>query len=161
MAGGRRGLVAPQNTFLENIIRRSNSQREFFCYSSHRHCDMCKLYFPLFLLKKNWSEKEKLVKKVSKTWRDKFHMIFTFFPSLFSTTTTNWYSRQLILAGQCSNRRLSHCLLQWIILQNKWIQSSWSHAKIMPVRIYFNHLHLSSYEITIRIWFSSFASTIM
>ncbi|XP_044749283.1 potassium voltage-gated channel protein eag isoform X2 [Coccinella septempunctata] len=26
MAGGRRGLVAPQNTFLENIIRRSNSQ---------------------------------------------------------------------------------------------------------------------------------------
>ena len=29
MPGGRRGLVAPQNTFLENIIRRSNSQREF------------------------------------------------------------------------------------------------------------------------------------
>lgn len=28
MPGGRRGLVAPQNTFLENIIRRSNSQRE-------------------------------------------------------------------------------------------------------------------------------------
>jgi len=26
MAGGRRGLVAPQNTFLENIIRRSQSQ---------------------------------------------------------------------------------------------------------------------------------------
>ncbi|XP_043863756.1 potassium voltage-gated channel protein eag isoform X17 [Drosophila mojavensis] len=26
MPGGRRGLVAPQNTFLENIIRRSNSQ---------------------------------------------------------------------------------------------------------------------------------------
>ncbi|XP_014882229.1 potassium voltage-gated channel subfamily H member 1-like [Poecilia latipinna] len=24
MAGGRRGLVAPQNTFLENIVRRSN-----------------------------------------------------------------------------------------------------------------------------------------
>lgn len=33
MPGGRRGLVAPQNTFLENIIRRSNSQRKyiFFC----------------------------------------------------------------------------------------------------------------------------------
>jgi hypothetical protein len=29
MPGGRRGLVAPQNTFLENIIRRSNSQRKF------------------------------------------------------------------------------------------------------------------------------------
>jgi hypothetical protein len=29
MAGGRRGLVAPQNTFLENIIRRSNQQREY------------------------------------------------------------------------------------------------------------------------------------
>ena len=25
MPGGRRGLVAPQNTFLENIIRRYNS----------------------------------------------------------------------------------------------------------------------------------------
>ncbi|KAK2503921.1 hypothetical protein MC885_007838, partial [Smutsia gigantea] len=24
MAGGRRGLVAPQNTFLENIVRRSS-----------------------------------------------------------------------------------------------------------------------------------------
>lgn len=30
MPGGRRGLVAPQNTFLENIIRRSNSQRKKF-----------------------------------------------------------------------------------------------------------------------------------
>ena len=29
MPGGRRGLVAPQNTFLENIIRRSNSQRKW------------------------------------------------------------------------------------------------------------------------------------
>lgn len=29
MPGGRRGLVAPQNTFLENIIRRSSSQREY------------------------------------------------------------------------------------------------------------------------------------
>ncbi|XP_031626663.1 potassium voltage-gated channel protein eag isoform X2 [Contarinia nasturtii] len=28
MPGGRRGLVAPQNTFLENIIRRSNSQQD-------------------------------------------------------------------------------------------------------------------------------------
>nr|KAF6397018.1 hypothetical protein HJG63_009695 [Rousettus aegyptiacus] len=27
MAGGRRGLVAPQNTFLENIVRRSNGLR--------------------------------------------------------------------------------------------------------------------------------------
>lgn len=26
MAGGRRGLVAPQNTFLENIVRRSNGK---------------------------------------------------------------------------------------------------------------------------------------
>ena len=29
MPGGRRGLVAPQNTFLENIIRRCNNQREY------------------------------------------------------------------------------------------------------------------------------------
>lgn len=28
MPGARRGLVAPQNTFLENIIRRSNGQRK-------------------------------------------------------------------------------------------------------------------------------------
>lgn len=28
MPGGRRGLVAPQNTFLENIIRRSSQQPE-------------------------------------------------------------------------------------------------------------------------------------
>ncbi len=28
MPGTRRGLVAPQNTFLENIIRRSNGQRK-------------------------------------------------------------------------------------------------------------------------------------
>lgn len=27
MAGGRRGLVAPQNTFLENIVRRSSGKR--------------------------------------------------------------------------------------------------------------------------------------
>ena len=30
MPGGRRGLVAPQNTFLENIIRRSSSQRKYW-----------------------------------------------------------------------------------------------------------------------------------
>ena len=30
MPGTRRGLVAPQNTFLENIIRRSNGQRKYF-----------------------------------------------------------------------------------------------------------------------------------
>lgn len=34
MPGGRRGLVAPQNTFLENIIRRSNSQRKYIRFSS-------------------------------------------------------------------------------------------------------------------------------
>lgn len=28
MAGGRRGLVAPQNTFLENIVRRSNGKED-------------------------------------------------------------------------------------------------------------------------------------
>lgn len=46
MPGGRRGLVAPQNTFLENIIRRSNSQREYTKFNlirSHvRHaCFVC------------------------------------------------------------------------------------------------------------------------
>ena len=30
MPGGRRGLVAPQNTFLENIIKRSNQQRKYY-----------------------------------------------------------------------------------------------------------------------------------
>lgn len=30
MPGGRRGLVAPQNTFLENVIRRYSSQRKYF-----------------------------------------------------------------------------------------------------------------------------------
>ncbi|XP_030643379.1 potassium voltage-gated channel subfamily H member 1a [Chanos chanos] len=34
MAGGRRGLVAPQNTFLENIVRRSNVWT-----LSHKHTD--------------------------------------------------------------------------------------------------------------------------
>ncbi|XP_072158548.1 potassium voltage-gated channel protein eag isoform X4 [Bemisia tabaci] len=34
MPGGRRGLVAPQNTFLENIIRRSSSQRVVLNVSS-------------------------------------------------------------------------------------------------------------------------------
>ena len=29
MPGGRRGLVAPQNTFLENIIRRCSQQRKW------------------------------------------------------------------------------------------------------------------------------------
>lgn len=29
MAGGRRGLVAPQNTFLENIVRRSNGKDRY------------------------------------------------------------------------------------------------------------------------------------
>lgn len=33
MAGGRRGLVAPQNTFLENIVRRSNGKDED-CYGA-------------------------------------------------------------------------------------------------------------------------------
>lgn len=39
MPGGRRGLVAPQNTFLENIIRRSNSQRKYniFFHRSFNH----------------------------------------------------------------------------------------------------------------------------
>lgn len=37
MPGGRRGLVAPQNTFLENIIRRSNSQRKYTRFSSFSH----------------------------------------------------------------------------------------------------------------------------
>ena len=32
MAGGRRGLVAPQNTFLENIIRRSSQQRKLYFF---------------------------------------------------------------------------------------------------------------------------------
>ena len=41
MAGGRKGLVAPQNTFLENIVRRSNGKR---CI---RICYPCFLSVPL------------------------------------------------------------------------------------------------------------------
>ncbi|ETE73096.1 Potassium voltage-gated channel subfamily H member 1, partial [Ophiophagus hannah] len=52
MAGGRRGLVAPQNTFLENIVRRSNGDQISFeiliglinsyeyCYCALNICDM-------------------------------------------------------------------------------------------------------------------------
>lgn len=29
MPGGRRGMVVPQNTFLENIVRRSNGLRKY------------------------------------------------------------------------------------------------------------------------------------
>lgn len=44
MPGGRRGLVAPQNTFLENIIRRSNSQRKY-CKSNPINLPNFKLVF--------------------------------------------------------------------------------------------------------------------
>lgn len=53
MPGGRRGLVAPQNTFLENIIRRSNSQRKylrfsflsfFLCRFYHSYTHLCVWY---------------------------------------------------------------------------------------------------------------------
>lgn len=37
MAGGRRGLVAPQNTFLENIVRRSNG-KNCLCISVAQEC---------------------------------------------------------------------------------------------------------------------------
>ena len=30
MGASRRGLVAPQNTFLENIVRRCNGSRKYF-----------------------------------------------------------------------------------------------------------------------------------
>ena len=35
MPGGKRGLVAPQNTFLENIVRRSSGKKS--CSSEHPH----------------------------------------------------------------------------------------------------------------------------
>lgn len=35
MPGGKRGLVAPQNTFLENIVRRSSGKKS--CSSQHPH----------------------------------------------------------------------------------------------------------------------------
>ena len=31
MPVGRRGLVVPQNTFLENVVRRSNGLRKYCC----------------------------------------------------------------------------------------------------------------------------------
>lgn len=34
MPGAKRGLVAPQNTFLENVIRRCNNSSEFIAYKS-------------------------------------------------------------------------------------------------------------------------------
>ncbi|XP_062604189.1 potassium voltage-gated channel subfamily H member 1-like [Saccostrea cucullata] len=39
MPGARRGLVAPQNTFLENIIRRSNGQHSSFLLANARIMD--------------------------------------------------------------------------------------------------------------------------
>ncbi|CAC5372076.1 KCNH5 [Mytilus coruscus] len=39
MPGARRGLVAPQNTFLENIIRRSNGQHSSFILANARIMD--------------------------------------------------------------------------------------------------------------------------
>ncbi|CAG0879663.1 unnamed protein product, partial [Darwinula stevensoni] len=39
MPTGRRGLVAPQNTFLENIIRRSNSLRRIVHFRAQ-----CKIF---------------------------------------------------------------------------------------------------------------------
>ncbi|XP_074653095.1 voltage-gated delayed rectifier potassium channel KCNH1-like [Tubulanus polymorphus] len=39
MVGSRRGLVAPQNTFLENIIRRSNGQHSSFLLANARIID--------------------------------------------------------------------------------------------------------------------------
>ncbi|XP_070180487.1 voltage-gated delayed rectifier potassium channel KCNH1-like [Littorina saxatilis] len=39
MPGGRRGLVAPQNTFVENIIRRSNGQHSSFVLANARIVD--------------------------------------------------------------------------------------------------------------------------
>ncbi|XP_050407025.1 potassium voltage-gated channel protein eag [Patella vulgata] len=39
MPGARRGLVAPQNTFLENIIRRSNGQHSSFLLANARIVD--------------------------------------------------------------------------------------------------------------------------
>lgn len=32
MPAGRRGLVVPQNTFLENVVRRSNGLRKYCCF---------------------------------------------------------------------------------------------------------------------------------
>ena len=32
MPVGRRGLVVPQNTFLENVVRRSNGLRKYCCF---------------------------------------------------------------------------------------------------------------------------------
>lgn len=44
MAGGRRGLVAPQNTFLENIVRRSNGKRCIWISVSQVFCFNGRLY---------------------------------------------------------------------------------------------------------------------
>ncbi|XP_060838544.1 potassium voltage-gated channel protein eag isoform X2 [Rhopalosiphum padi] len=44
MPGGRRGLVAPQNTFLENIIRRSSSQHSSFLLANAQIVDFPIVY---------------------------------------------------------------------------------------------------------------------
>jgi hypothetical protein len=43
MPGGRRGLVAPQNTFLENVIRRSSQQRKLRKKKNPLKLKMCDL----------------------------------------------------------------------------------------------------------------------
>lgn len=52
MSGTRRGLVAPQNTFLEKIIRRCNGQRKYY-YLKYTFCflNYCTLQLPLILIK--------------------------------------------------------------------------------------------------------------
>lgn len=58
MPGGRRGLVAPQNTFLENIIRRCSSQRKYKSqFSTYIH-----IYFCRFIEIVNLMEKVKMLK---------------------------------------------------------------------------------------------------
>lgn len=57
MAGGRRGLVAPQNTFLENIVRRSNGKDENGCGALNRKISAVKQLIDYFFFNGDWCEK--------------------------------------------------------------------------------------------------------
>lgn len=73
MPGGRRGLVAPQNTFLENIIRRSNSQRKYniFFHRSFNHFGQFFYSSWMYVVNLKWDGNKKIKWNSLKHWNEK------------------------------------------------------------------------------------------
>ncbi|KAG6454278.1 hypothetical protein O3G_MSEX008606 [Manduca sexta] len=69
MPGGRRGLVAPQNTFLENIIRRSSSQHSSFLLANAQIVDYPIVYCnETFCKMSGYNRAEVMQKSCRCTW---------------------------------------------------------------------------------------------